>query len=63
MRVTKTCDIEMVVEENLKPEDMEILCQLYSADVLQSILYNNINRPHYVKYRVKEVNKEVRPIT
>lgn len=58
MRITKTFDIEMIVTENIPPEDMEILCQCFSADIIEYNLKVNNSRPYYVKYKVKEVEKE-----
>ncbi len=63
MRITKTFDIEMVVTENIPPEDMEILCQCFSAEIIEYNLKTNNSRPYYVKYRVIELESDVRPIT
>ncbi len=63
MRITKPFDIEMIVTENIPPEDMEILCQCFSAEIVEYNLQNHISRPHYVKYRVVELEPEVKPIT
>lgn len=59
MRITKTFDIEMLVEENIPSEDVEILIQCFSAEIIEYNLKTNNSRPHYVKYIVKEV-KEIR---
>ena len=49
----------MIVEENVPSEDIEILCQCFSAEIIEYNLKTNNSRPHYVKYIVKEIKKEI----
>ena len=59
MRITKTFDIEMVVDDNIPSDDVEILCQCFSAQIIEYNLKTNNSRPSYVLYRVKEVDKDM----
>ena len=60
MRITKTFEIEMTVTENLPPRDMEVLAQCFSAQIIEYNLKINASRPHYVRYKVKEIEKDAK---
>ena len=47
----------MVVDDDIPADDVKILEQCFSAEIIEYNLKSNNSRPYYVQYRVKESPK------